>query len=166
MFTLMVLALLLMPSTALANQKMNLDPNTLGALLAALLTTLGGGGYVLQRHRSGRDSREDLSTKTKVAIARDNAEQVIREKIRDYHDEVADLRQSMITIQANANTARQTAAQALNEVRELRSEMDRRFREQTQASQLERLLGPLADLEHKLSRAIEITERKGGGYDG
>jgi hypothetical protein len=164
MITLTVIAILLFPSNAWATQKLQLDPNTLGAILAALLTTLGGGGYYLKRHRDVKDGRDDLSTKTKIAIARDNAEQVIREKVRDYHDEVANLRRDLMQLQQVATTALQASQSALAEVKELRQEMDQRFRDNSQSQQLERLLGPLSDLESKLSRAIEITERKGGGY--
>ena len=52
MVTLILLSLIF-PSTAWATQKMQIDPNTLGALLAALLTTLGGGGYYLKRQKDG-----------------------------------------------------------------------------------------------------------------
>jgi hypothetical protein len=164
MITLTVIALLLFPSNAWATQKLNLDPNTLGAILAALLTTLGGGGYYLKRNRDVKDSRDDLSTKTKIAIARDNAEQVIREKVRDYHDEVSNLRRDVIQMQQLVANAIKASQAAVEDVKALRQEMDQRFRDNSQAQQLERLLGPLSDLEAKLTRAIEITERKGGGY--
>lgn len=164
MITLTVIALLLFPSDAWATQKLNIDPNTLGAILAALLTTLGGGGYYLKRHRDVKDGRDDLSTKTKIAIARDNAEQVIREKVRDYHDEVSNLRRDVIQMQQMVANAIKASQAAVEDVKALRQEMDQRFRDNSQAQQLERLLGPLSDLETKLTRAIEITERKGGGY--
>ena len=155
MITLTVIALLLFPSNAWATQKLNIDPNTLGAILAALLTTLGG---------DVKDGRDDLSTKTKIAIARDNAEQVIREKVRDYHDEVSNLRRDVIQMQQLVANAIKASQAAVEDVKTLRQEMDQRFRDNSQAQQLERLLGPLSDLETKLTRAIEITERKGGGY--
>lgn len=177
MLSLLLLSLVF-PSTAWATQKMQIDPNTLGALLAALLTTLGGGGYYLKRQRDGTAGRDELSIKTKAAIARDNADQVLREKIGDYRDSLASLRSDVHQLQMVATQALQTAQQATQaanaatiasqtlaeEIRHIRADVDRRFSESAQANQMERLLGPLADLERKLSRAIEITERKGGGY--
>ncbi len=164
MITLTVIALLLFPSNAWATQRLNIDPNTLGAILAALLTTLGGGGYYLKRHRDVKDGRDDLSTQTKNAIDRANAEQVIRETVRDYHDEVSNLRRDVIQMQQLVANAIKASQAAVEDVKTLRQEMDQRFRDNSQAQQIERLLGPLLDLETKLTRAIEITERKGGGY--
>jgi len=167
MLTLMAMLILLaMPSTAMAQSKMQMDPNTLGALLAALLTTLGGGGWYLQRQTNSKSGRDELSVKTKAAIARDNADRILREKIHEYNDGQASMRNDLQQMQLLVTRAIQTAETAREEVRALRDETSTRFREASQANQLERLLQPLTDLETKLTRAIEMTERKGGKYGG
>ena len=102
--------------------------------------------------------------KTKAAIARDNADQVLREKISDYRDNLSGLRSDVQQLQMVATQALQTAQQATQaanaatiasqalaeEIRHIRADVDRRFSESAQANQMERLLGPLADLRAKV----------------
>jgi DNA anti-recombination protein RmuC len=165
--TCILLAMVLaMPSTAWAGNKVQMDPNTLGALLAAVLTSLGGGGWYLQRMNSSKAGRDDLSAKTRAAIARDNADQVLREKIADYTAGLEGLRNDVQQLQQLCTRAIQTAETVREDLRQHKDDTAARFRDVTQQHQLDRLLQPLADLEYKLTRAIELTERKGGGYGG
>ena len=69
------------------------DPQLIASIVAAVVTTLSGGGglWWLRRNRVAGEGRDDQSARAKAAIARDNADQVMREVTAGYREDLAGL---------------------------------------------------------------------------
>lgn len=152
-----VAVLLAVPSTAWAAP--GVDPNAVGAIVAALITALGGTGIWYQRHRTGLEGREHLTAKAAAAIARDNADQILQDRLEHYQSTVDRLESKLDKLSNDVTLVRAIATSAKEDVSRLQSELHDHKRDQS----LERLLAPLQQLHSRLDRAIEVTERKGGG---
>lgn len=144
------LALLLLP--AVAHAKTGMSGETIGQIAVALLTVVGGSGGLVwyRRHQQGTEGREQLSTRAQVAIARDNDEKVLRERIDAYRAQVESLREELqsTTLQA------QVAVEQVGRLREeLKAHQHRVERREDHAA----MLAAVNESNERLARQLELA---------
>lgn len=145
------LALLLLPAVAHAKTG-GMSGETIGQIAVALLTIAGGSGGLVwyRRHQQGTEGREQLSTRAQVAIARDNDEKALRERIDAYRAEVASLREELqsTTLQA------QISVEQIGLLREeVRTHQQRAERREDHAA----MLAAVNKSNERLSRQLELA---------
>lgn len=144
------LALLLLP--AVAHAKTGMSGETIGQIAVALLTIVGGSGGLVwyRRHQQGAEGREQLSTRAQVAIARDNDEKALRERIEGYRAEVAGLREEL---QSTTLQARISVEQIGRLREELKAHQHRVERREDHAA----MLAAVNESNERLARQLELA---------
>jgi hypothetical protein len=158
--------LLMLPAAAHAKTGGAVSPETVGQIIAALVTVLGGGSGLLwyRRHQHGAEGREELSARARVAIARDNDEKEMRARIDRYtaqmealREELGELRSAFGVLGAE-HGALQRRVEGVADA--LQQQQQRAERRQDHGQ----MLAAVASLEHQLRLALEDIARRGGDH--
>lgn len=157
-------ALLLIP--AVAHAKTGMSGETIGQIVVAIITVAGGGGLLYRRHthQQGAEGREELSTRAQVAIARDNDEKVLRERIEGYQSEVAGLRGDLLAAAERAASAELKAQAAVDEVGRLRELLQHHQHRADRREDQAAMLAAVEQLQHQLALALADIARRAGDH--
>ena len=149
------------------------DPQLIASIVAAVVTTLSGGGglWWLRRNRAAGEGRDDQSARAKAAIARDNADQVMREVTAGYRDDLAGILSQLAEVKTDAATNRAAIANVRDELKRidrgldgLRSELQQAIRDERAGNQGAAMVAAANALSDRLSAVMRDIERRGGDH--
>ena len=145
------------------------DPQLIASIVAAVVTALSGGGglWWLRKSRVADEGRDDQSARAKAAIARDNADQVMRAVTDGYRDDLKGILAQIAEIKTTGATNEAACANIRDELRridralvELRDELKQTIRDERGATQL----AATSALYDRLGFVLEDIKRRGGDY--
>ena len=149
------------------------DPQLIASIVAAVVTTLSGGGglWWLRRNRAAGDGRDDQSARAKAAIARDNADQVMREVTAGYRDDLANVAAQLAEVRTEAATNRAALASLRDELKRLdrgldtlRGELQQAIRDGRAGAQSAAMISAVNALSDRLAAVMRDIERRGGDH--
>lgn len=158
--------LLMLPAAAHAKGLGGMSGETIGQIVVAIVTVVGGSGGLMyyRRHQQGAEGREDLSTRAKVAIARDNDEKALRERIASYRDEVAGLKERAESAELKAQAAVEASRELRAELRALRDRLDRQQGRADRQEDIAAMQRAVDGLAHQLGLALDDIARRAGDH--
>lgn len=149
------------------------DPQLIASIVAAVVTTLSGGGglWWLRRNKAAGEGRDDQSARAKAAIARDNADQVMREVTAGYRDDMASLVAQLAEVRTDAATNRAAVSVVRDELKRidssltgLRTELQQAIRDERAGAQGAAMIAAANALSDRLTAAMRDIERRGGDH--
>ena len=149
------------------------DPQLIASIVAAVVTTLSGGGglWWLRRNRVAGEGRDDQSARAKAAIARDNADQVMREVTAGYREDLAGILAQLAEVKTDAATNRAALENVRDELRRidrgldaLRSELQQAIRDERAGAQGAAMVQAANALSDRLTAVMRDIERRGGDH--
>lgn len=140
------------------------DPQLIASIVAAVVTTLSGGGglWWLRRNRVAGELRDDQSARARAAIARDNADQVLREVTANYRDELATVKTDCATNRAAIANIRDEIKRLDRNLDALRAELQQAIRDERAGAQGAEMVRATLALSDKLTAVMRDIERRGG----
>ena len=131
----------------------------------------GGGLWWLRRNKAAGEGRDDQSARAKAAIARDNADQVMREVTAGYRDDMASLVAQLAEVRTDAATNRAAVSVVRDELKRidssltgLRSELQQAIRDERAGAQGAAMIAAANALSDRLTAAMRDIERRGGDH--
>ena len=142
------------------------DPQLIASIVAAVVTTMSGGGglWCLRRNRQAGDDRGDQTARTKAAIARDNADQALREIVTGYREQLAEVRADAAGTAAAVANIRDDLRRIDRDLGTLRSELQQAIRDERAGAQGAAMVTAANALNERLSIVLRDIERRGGDH--
>jgi len=162
----MLTLLLLATGEAQAAGHGSTDPQVIASIVAAVVTTMSGGGglWYLRRNRQAGDDRGEQSARAKAAIARDNADQALREIVTGYREQLAEVKADAAGTAAAVANIRDDLRRIDRDLGTLRSELQQAIRDERAGAQGAAMVTAANALNERLSIVLRDIERRGGDH--